>query len=1012
LLGPVEAWSNDGRAIDVGAPRQRTLFAVFCLRANTQLDTDTLIAELWGAAPPSTAVSLLHTYISRLRRNIQPGARRWQRTGVLTKRLSGYHLALPPGATDVTLFERAVADAADYRARGDLGQASSQLRQAMQLWRDEVCAGLSAPTIDAERDRLGQRWLSAKQDQLDLELRLGSGAAVIAELRQLVATHPTRERLVELLMLALYRDGRQGEAVALFTLTRRLLDEDLGLTPGRRLHDLYVRILRADPDLLDDTGEHSVTVGSTGVDVPPAQLPRDVCDFTGRAAELAMLDEMRAAGPSLLATIVGTAGVGKTALAVHWAHRVADHFPDGQLYVNLRGFDPASPALTPFDVLGDLLEALGVPPQQQPAGQVAREGLYRSRLAGRRMLVVLDNAANAEHVRPLLPGTDSCAVLVTSRHSSAGLVARDGARQLELGLLPLPDAAALLGRLVGTRVTAEPDAAAALAQQCARLPLALRVAAEMAAARPTARLADVVSELSDRQRRLDQLDASDDPRAAVTTVFSWSYRQLPSDTARLFRLLGLHPGPDIDAYAAAALADRGLDQTRRELAALSRAHLIHATSTGRYGMHDLLRGYAARLAAEQPAAQDRLFDYYLGTAAAAMAILYPAEAAQRPNVPAPATALPVLADPAIARAWLDAERPGLVAVARYTAENGWPAHAVQLSGTLFRHLEGGHYADGLVIHGQAAEAARRAGDQTGEANALLALGAAYGQVGRYDEASEHLRRALRLAKVAADTVSQGRALTSLGNLERRLGRHQPAAEHHEQALALFRRAGDWIGEARTLTNLGIVYGRLGRYTSAASHSRRALALFRRARDRVGEAWASVCLGSVQARVGRHRPAIEHHALALTLFRQLGDRAGEAWALESLGAVHADLWQTEQAAEYYRQALFLFGQTGDRYGETWAQNGLGEAAFAAGQPAEALARHSAAHPAATVTGARDQQARAHRGLGNAYRALGDLARAREQYRQALTLYTELEMPEVDDVRAYTAALTQPSPSARR
>jgi tetratricopeptide (TPR) repeat protein len=534
----------------------------------------------------------------------------------------------------------------------------------------------------------------------------------------------------------------------------------------------------------------------------------------------------------------------------------------------------------------------------------------------------------------------------------------------------------------------------------------------MAAARPTTRLADVVSELNDRQRRLDRLDASDDPRAAVTTVFSWSYRQLPTDTARLFQLLGVHPGPDVDAYAAAALADRDLDQTRRDLAALSRAHLIHAIGTDRYGMHDLLRGYATRLAGESREAQDRLFDYYLGTVAAAMDILYPAEARQRPKVPTPATPLPVLPDPAAARAWLDAERPGLVAVARCTAIDGWPGHAVHLSATLFRHLEGGHYADGLVIHGHAAEAARRAGDRAGEATALLGLGAAYGQIGCYDEASAHLRRALRLATAAGDPVSQGRALTSLGNLERRLGRHRPAAEHHEQALALFQEAGDRIGEARTLTNLGIVYRRLGRYTSAANHSRRALTLFRRAGDRVGEAWARVCLGSVQARLGRHHPAIKHHAVALTLFRQIGDRAGAAWTLESLGAAHTDLRQPEQAAEYYRQAMSLFRQAGDRYGETWAQNGLGEAALAAGQPAEALARHRAVHPAATVTGACDQQARAHLGLGNAHRALGDSTRAHEQYRQALALYTELEMPEADDVRAHIAALTRPTRSTQR
>ncbi len=705
-----------------------------------------------------------------------------------------------------------------------------------------------------------------------------------------------------------------------------------------------------------------------------------------------------------------------TTLAVHWAHRVADRFRDGQLYVNLRGFDPGSSALSPFDVLGDFLDALGVSPRQLPAGELAREGLYRSLLAGRRMLVVLDNAADAEQVRPLLPGTDSCAVLVTSRDALAGLVVVHGARRLDLDLLPTPDAVALLRRLVGPRVETESDAATALAGQCARLPLALRVAGELAAARPATRLADIVIELGDLQRRLDRLDAGGDPRASVTTVFSWSYRHLRPDAARVFRLVGLHPGPDVDAHAAAALADRDLDETRRDLEVLARAHLVHATGTDRYGMHDLLRGYATGLAGaaefsdESRAARGRLFDYYLGTAAAAMDVLYPAEAGQRPQVPAPATPVPVLANPAAARAWLDGERPCLVAVARYAGGGaGWPAHALQLSATLFRHLDGGHYADGLVIHGQAGQAARRTGDRTGEAQALLGLGAVQGQVGQYDVAAEHLRRALLLAREAVDPVSQGRALTSLGNLERRLGRHRPAAEYHERALALFQAAGDRIGEARTLTNLGIVYRRLGRYGPAAAHQRRALALFRRAGDHCGEAWALANLGMVQARLGRHRSAIEHYAAALALFQRVGDRCGEAWTLDSLGVVHTGLCRPEQAAEYHRQALSLFRRAGDRYGQTWALNGLGEAARAAGHPAEALARHTAVHPTAAATGARDQQARAHSGLGHAHRALGDPTRAGGHYRQALTLYTELGMPEVDDVRAHLVALTGPSRS---
>ncbi|MCA1671304.1 MAG: tetratricopeptide repeat protein, partial [Actinobacteria bacterium] len=488
-------------------------------------------------------------------------------------------------------------------------------------------------------------------------------------------------------------------------------------------------------------------------------------------------------GTVVISAVSGTAGVGKTALALRWAHRVRDEFPDGQLYVNLRGYDPDQP-LSSGDALAGFLRALGLAGAEIPLEVDERAAAYRSLLDGRRMLVVLDNAGSVEQVRPLLPGTPSTVVVVTSRDALAGLVARDGAQRLDLDLLPPEDAVALLGALIGARVAAEPDAAAALAGQCARLPLALRLAAELAAARPTTPLAALVAELADEQRRLELFDAGGDPRTAIRVVFSWSYLHLPAEAARAFRLLGLHPGPDLDPYAAAALTHTSVEQAQHLLDLLARAHLVQAAIPGRYGMHDLLRAYATDRAdledseAERWVALTRLFDHYLATAAAAMDILVPAERHRRPRVPPPATPTSPVADPATARAWLDAERVTLTTVCAYTAAHGWPVHTTGLAGTLFRYLEvGGHYPNAVAIHAHALNAARDTGDRTGEAYALTNLGAVYWRQGHYQRATECL----------------------------------------QQALTLFRAIGDRVGEARALGNLGVVYGWQGHYGQAAEH---------------------------------------------------------------------------------------------------------------------------------------------------------------------------------------------------
>jgi tetratricopeptide (TPR) repeat protein/transcriptional regulator with XRE-family HTH domain len=791
-----------------------------------------------------------------------------------------------------------------------------------------------------------------------------------------------------------------------------------------------VRLLADAFGLLGEEREHFHCQAGKATPVPaptrreangpvPAQLPADVAAFTGRGSELAQLEALLAGtapgrpepAPVVISTVSGTAGVGKTALALRWAHGARDRYPDGQLYVNLRGYDQEQP-ITPGDALARFLGALGVAGADIPVEVDDRAARYRTMTAGRRMLIVLDNAATVEQVRPLLPGTPSCAVVVTSRHRLAGLVAVHGAHRLDLDLLPLSDAVALLHRLIGARVEAEPVATAALARQCARLPLALRVAAELAISRPSTPLAELVVELGDQQRRLHLLDPGDDPRAAVPAVFSWSLRHLPPAVARAFRLLGLHPAADVDIHAVAALADVRLDEAVRLVDLLAQAHLVEQTRTGRYGMHDLLRAYAGSRAAaeetevERRAAVGRLFDYYVGTAAAAMDSLFAAEAHHRPRVDPPTTPVPDLTDPDGARDWLDAERSTLVAVSAHAAAHGWADHAIRLSTMLFRYLNGGHHVDGLAIHSHARDAAERSGDRVGLAHALIGIGSVQLRLGDFEPATEHLQAALAMFGGADDGYGEARALTSLGIIEQRRGNFPTALEYHGRVLAWARRAGDLIGEARATTSLGVIEHEFDRLEPAAEHLGRAVALCEQVGDGEGEAYARVQLGDVERRLGRLDSAVRHQEHALTHYRRSGSLAGQAWSLVGLGDAKVSLGRPDEAGDHLEGALTLFRRIGERNGEIWVLNALGEAARGADRPGDALAHHLAALTVAADLGVADQQARAHAGLGHAHACLGDPLRARHHYEQALAGYAALSDPEIERVRAELADLDGP------
>jgi tetratricopeptide (TPR) repeat protein/transcriptional regulator with XRE-family HTH domain len=744
----------------------------------------------------------------------------------------------------------------------------------------------------------------------------------------------------------------------------------------------------------------------------PRQLPAAVACFTGRDAELTTLTgllelpDTRRPGALVISAIGGTAGVGKTALAVQWAHEVAGRFPDGQLYANLRGYDPDQP-LSAADVLAGFLRALGVSGQDIPDDAEERSALYRSRLAGQRVLVLLDNARDGAQVRPLLPGDPGCVAVVTSRDAMAGLVAADGATRLDLDVLPLRHAVRLLRSLIGPRVDEEAKAAAELAELCVRLPLALRITAELAVARPGAPLADLVVELA--AGRLDLLEGGDN-RADVRAVFSWSLRQLPEDVTAAFALLGLHPGEDLDQYAAAALTGTPVAQVRRVLGRLHRASLLQVAGPDRYGMHDLLRAYAREQAAAREQndqcqqALTRLFDYYLRASGAAMDIWFPAEAHRRPRIAATAAVIPAMRGEADARACLNRERANLVAVVVHGSRYGWPQHATDLAGTLFRYLmNGSHLAEAHTIYSHALQAARQFGGPAAEAEALNGLGGIGIMKGRFLDAVGHYQAALERYRQCGDRLGQARALANLGFSEQELHDLRSAVAYYRQSIAAFDDAGDSLGAARALADLADAETELGSYDAAAEHLQRALPVLREAKDQPNGARVLERIGWLNFRRGQMTQAADFFEQALTLCRLIDHPVGVATGLFNLGKVSLHQGVCPRAISYLQEALRMYQEAGDLHGEIETLRTLAEALNEVGQPAEARAEVLAALRLATQTGNTYQQASAHRDLGESHYCAGEDEQARRHWRQALTLYSQMNAPEADLVRSRLSAL---------
>ena len=917
LLGPLLV--RDGmRNVPVSAPRQRVLLAALLLSAGRVVSVEALAETIWEGRPPAGARGALHTAVQRLRSTLDPAS-----TGLVETRPPGYLISVADGELDLREFAALAGRGHAAAEAGNWVQAAGLLREALGLWRGEPLADVPSQLL---RDRavppIADQRLQVLVERIDADLHLGRHGEIVAELRQLVVAHPLQEQFHAQLMLSLYRGGRQADALAVYQDVRRVLAHELGIDPGPELRLLQQRILAADKGLLppadgsDPVAVNAPAAGQRGTALarehqPPRQLPAATRHFAGRAEALKALTGLVAepaepAEPShatVIAVIDGTAGIGKTTLALHFAHQVAGRFPDGQLHVNLRGFDPAGPPMTPGEALRFFLDAMAVPTSRVPAGLEAQAGLYRTLMADKRMLVLLDNARDVDQVRPLLPASPGCLVIVTSRSQLTSLVAAEGAFPLTLEVLAGAEAQELLARHLGhERIASDPAATDELIQSCARLPLALSIAAARIASQPGLSLAALTAELHGAHGRLDALDAGH-AAANVRAVFSWSYQQLDAASARMFRLLGLHAGPDCSAAAAASITGLPLAEGRRILAELTRAHLLAEHAPGRFSCHDLLRAYAAELTqaadreAERHAATGRMLDHYLHTACDAAMRLHPTRTPITLGTLLAGVEPEHIGTAAQALAWFEAENQVLMACAGRALEAGFDTHAWQIAWAVSRFLDiGGRWHDWAALERVALAAAERLGDRTAEASAHQRFGFASARLGSYDDAYAHLELALGIHSERENHAGKAYVHNSLAITLNYQGRYREALSQAQQALQEWTVAGDLSGRAVGLNSVG---------------------------------WFHVVLGDYQE-------ALTYCQQALDMFRDLGSQEGVANVLDSLGYAHQQLGNLSEAATCYRRALDLHRELGGRWGAAEALGHLGDTQHAAGNFAEARA----------------------------------------------------------------------------
>jgi DNA-binding SARP family transcriptional activator/tetratricopeptide (TPR) repeat protein len=955
VLGPVRAHRGD-QELSMGSPQQRALLAALLLRGGHTATAEELIDALWGEEPPDQAKATLRTYAFRIRKALGDDAE------LLVSESGGYAIRTGRAVSDVSLdldvATALVAEAEKSAASGDRSRARDSYAAALAQFSGEPLASVPGPFAERQRSSLAEWQLTLQEHRIDLDLQLAGHTEAVSELTALTAAHPLRERLRELLMLALYRSGRQAEALAVFADTRRLLADELGVDPCAELTGLHQRILEADDGLALAPDEPSGP--ATPKPAQPAQLPAAVADFTGRKAFVAELkDQLAQAEGTVMAlsAVAGIGGVGKTTLAVHVAHAAAEHFPDGQLYVDLQGAGPS--AAEPEAVLGAFLRSLGVEDTGIPDGVAERSALFRSLLSGRRILTLLDNARDAAQVRPLLAGAAGCAALVTSRTRMTDLA---GAHLIDLDVMSPDEAMTLFTRIVGEeRVTAERQAAMAVVGACGFLPLAIRIAAARLASRRTWTVAVLAEKLADERRRLDELQVGDQ---AVKATFELGYGQLDAEQARGFRLLGLADGPDISLHAAAALLDRPAGSTESLLESLVDASLLESAAPGRYRFHDLVRLFARACAerdeqppSEREAAFSRLLDFYLATASKVFALERPGERAVD-HLTQPCSSGLRFADRDAALAWLFSEADCVLACVQQAAERGLLRHAADLLIAVKDCADSGVHS--LRYERAAAtvrDAAREAGDVLAEARTQIMLTHVHIVAGRFDQADQEAERATLLAGASGDVL-----------------------------------AGCW-----SLNDRGIVANCQQRYSDGEAYLLRAIDAFREDRNRPSEASALCNLAQICLAMGQTDRGIQLAEQGLEIYEALDQGWRTANARYVLGRALTHGGHVEEGLEQLNQAASLFHESRQPLWEGVSNFRIAEAHLAARRPAQA-AGHAEQALALRGIGGEWMRGRMLTVLGRALVALGQRDRARVCWKDALAIFEEMGASDADEVRA--------------
>jgi DNA-binding SARP family transcriptional activator len=921
VLGPVMAWNND-QELPVGQPRQQAVLGILAMRANRVISRGELVDAVWGQDPPPSAEGGVYTYVAGLRRAFEPGRSLRGPGRILVSSGAGYVLHLVPGQPDAVAFEQDLLRARQQRKAADPSGAVASFDKALGLWRGVVAfAGVPGPFAETERARLTELRSAAGEERADAMLALGRHEEVLADLTAMVAEHPLREGMRALLMLALYRSGRQAEALRVFADGREVLAEELGIDPGAELSRIHQQVLTSDPDLAlggeqARAGPASIAAGGQpGAHPVPAQLPAEAAGFSGRHDELAVLHKLVGLQEAVQVVVVsGMAGVGKTALAIRFGRQVAKRFPDGQLYLNLRGFDPALQALDPGEALRFLLDALGVASHRVPGDTESRAALYRSVADGKRLLIVLDNAVSAAQVRPLLPGSPGALVVVTSRNELSGLIAVDGAVPVSLDVLSLGEARELLDRRLGhDRARSDPKAADEIIAACARLPLALSIAVGRAA-RPRRSLSEVAAELTQTRDGLGGLDALEtgDEAADVRTVFSWSYYQLGEQAARMFRLLGVHPGPDISLPAAASLAGLPRPDAAAALRELARTHMAAEHAPGRFTFHELLRAYAADQAersdtgTERRAAAHRVLDHYLHTSMAAAARFSPYRAPLPLGPPSAGVAPGELTDKDQAVTWFLAEAPVLLTLIRFAYAEGFDAHAWQLSWALaLFFVRRGRWQDLLASQQIAVAAAMRLGDTRALSQAHYYLGYAYALLGDYEACEPQVRQALAECREIGDRAHEAHVLNGLADILQEQGRLDESLELLLDGLRMVKAVGHWWAQGTLEMNAGEAYTRLGKYDVALTHCQRALGLHREAGNPSGAAIALRIMGQIHGKLGSYDQARTCFEQAVAGHRDLEEPLSEAVTLDEFGDTLTAAGDAGAATAAWQSALAIF-----------------------------------------------------------------------------------------------------------